>query len=110
MQLPIEFVKRMTCLLGEDYPAFERAMETEAVRGLRINPLKGDVGQLKEALVQEVGELGEIPFAENAYTFSAEHIGASPLHHAGAIYIQEPAAMAPAASVEIEPHWWVADL
>lgn len=110
MQLPIEFVKRMTCLLGEEYDAFAQALETEAVRGLRINPLKGDVGQLKAALLGEVDELGEIPFAENAYTFSAEHIGASPLHHAGAIYIQEPAAMAPAASVEVQPHWWVADL
>ncbi len=110
MQLPIEFVHRMTCLVGEDYPAFERAMGTEAVRGVRNNPLKGEVSKLKEALSKEVGELGEIPFAENSYTFSAEHIGASPLHHAGAIYIQEPAAMAPAASVKVEPHWWVADL
>ena len=110
MQLPIEFVKRMRCLLGEEYDAFAQALDTEAVRGLRINPLKGDVNRLKGALAGEVGELKEIPFAENGYTFSAEHIGASPLHHAGAIYVQEPAAMAPAASVEIQPYWWVADL
>ena len=110
MQLPIEFVKRMSCLLGDRYDDFERALETEAVRGLRVNPLKGDVDKLKAVLLSEVGELHQIPFAENGYTFVAEHIGASPLHHAGAIYVQEPAAMAPAASVEIEPHWWVADL
>lgn len=110
MDLPISFVARMTALLGEDYPAFERSLKTEAVRGLRINPHKGDHSAVYHALTQEVGNLLPIPFAENSYTFSAEHIGGSPLHHAGAIYIQEPAAMAPAASVEIKPHWWVADL
>lgn len=110
MQLPIEFIKRMTCLLGEEYPAFEASLETEAVRGLRINPLKGDREAIYPALAGEVGGLTKIPFAQNGYTFSAEHIGSGPLHHAGAIYVQEPAAMAPAASVEIEPHWWVADL
>lgn len=100
----------MRAMLGAEYDAFEAALETAPVRGLRVNPLKGDADAVRRALAEELGTLTEIPFAEGGYTFAAERIGSSPLHHAGAIYIQEPAAMAPVAAVEIEPHWWVADL
>ena len=97
-------------MLGAEYEAFEASLETAPVRGLRINPLKGDTDAIREALAKEVGEISKIPFAREGYTFAAEHIGSSPLHHAGAIYVQEPAAMAPVAAVDIQPHWWVADL
>ena len=86
-------------MLGADYAAFEASMATLPVRGLRINWLKGDAEAILEMLQGEVGALSKIPFAECGYTFSAEHIGLSPLHHAGAIYVQEPAAMAPVAAV-----------
>ena len=97
-------------MLGADYAAFEAAMATLPVRGLRVSPLKGDADAVLERLQSEVGALSEIPFVQGGYTFAAEHIGSSPLHHAGAIYVQEPAAMAPVAAVTVEPHWWVADL
>lgn len=97
-------------MLGAKYDAFVSSLETAPVRGLRLNPLKGDADAVRDALTKEVGALSEIPFAEGGYTFAAEHIGSSPLHHAGAIYVQEPAAMAPVAAVNIEPNWWVADL
>lgn len=97
-------------MLGEAYDAFEASLETAPVRGLRINARKGDADAIYAALVDEVGTLPPIPFAKDGYTFAAEHIGSSPLHHAGAIYVQEPAAMAPVAAVDIQPHWWVADL
>ncbi len=97
-------------MLGAEYDAFEASLETAPVRGLRINPLKADADAVRTALSDEVGALTPIPFAENGYTFTAEHIGSSPLHHAGAIYVQEPAAMAPVAAVDVRPHWWVADL
>ncbi len=110
MILPIAFEKRMQVLLGADYDDFAASLDTPPVRGLRLNPVKGDPTALLPLLTDELGRLTPIPFARDGYTFLAEHIGASPFHHAGAIYVQEPAAMAPVAAVEIEPHWWVADL
>lgn len=97
-------------MLGAEYDAFAASLETAPVRGLRVNPLKGDADAVRAALADEVGALTPIPFAEDGYTFAAEHIGSSPLHHAGAIYVQEPAAMAPVAAVDVRPDWWVADL
>lgn len=110
MQLPNEFRRRMERLLGAEYEDFARSLEGEPVRGLRLNPLKGETDAIRAALSAEVGVLTPIPFAREGYTFAAEHIGGTALHHAGAIYVQEPAAMAPAAAIEVEPHWWVADL
>lgn len=97
-------------MLGAEYDAFAASLETAPVRGLRVNPHKGDADAIRTALTDAVGELSKIPFAEDGYTFTAEHIGSSPLHHAGAIYVQEPAAMAPVAAVDVQPDWWVADL
>ncbi len=110
MNLPIAFEKRMQILLGDGYAAFLSALDQPPVRGLRINPLKGDRRAICAELERTVEALTPISFVRDGYTFAAEHIGASPLHHAGAIYVQEPAAMAPVAAVEIAPHWWVADL
>ena len=44
------------------------------------------------------------------YYFEDDKIGFHPYHHAGLIYVQEPAAMAPAECVEIEKNWHIADI
>ncbi len=39
-----------------------------------------------------------------------EKAGNHPYHHAGLIYVQEPAAMAPAEALDINPNWTVLDM
>lgn len=107
MDLPIEFEERMRELLGDEFPAFLSAMDTENVRSLRVNTLKYRTDAL------EAGEIPcceKLPFCDEGYIFEHEHIGSHPLHHSGAIYIQEPAAMAAVAAVEIRSGMKILDL
>ena len=106
MRLPTEFEERMKNLLGEDFGAFSTAMETPPVRSFRINTLKSAPENT------EAKKLAKKPlsFCSEGFIFEAEHIGAHPLHHSGAIYIQEPAAMAAVECVDIEPGMKILDV
>jgi len=84
-------------MLGAEAPRFFEAMAEEPRRSLRYDPEKVSEKALNEAF----GTLSPLPFGENALYFSFDGIGAHPLHQGGALYVQEPAAMAPVASL---PH------
>lgn len=105
--LPQEFLTRMKDLLGEDYDAFLKSYEETPVRSFRINTNK-----ISEEDFLKINPFGgeKIPFADNAYYFDFDKIGNHPYHHAGMIYIQEPAAMSAVASVDIGEDWTVLDL
>ncbi len=105
--LPSEFLTRMKDLLGDDYDAFIRSYDDAPVRSFRINTKK-----ISEEDFLKINPFGgeKLPFAENAYYFDYEKIGNHPYHHAGMIYIQEPAAMSAVASVDIEEDWKILDL
>ena len=105
--LPTQFVSRMKTLLGEDYPLYEKAMSEPPVRALRVNTDKISVDDFKAACPFE---LEPIPYVENGFYFEQEKVGNHPFHHAGFFYVQEPAAMAPAECVKVEPDWWVLDM
>ena len=107
--IPERFKEKMKDVLGEEYPEFIEALEGgEAVRGLRVNLIKTSV----EKLVGD-GEfkLEPLGYADNGFILREERaMGASPYHHAGMVYMQDPGAMASAAALDILPDWWVADL
>ncbi len=93
MEFPALFCKRMEALLGEETPRFFAALEKEPVRALRFDPKKVSEEEIFSSLGEDLGE--RIPFGQCAFRFTAPHIGSHPLHHGGAVYVQEPAAMAP---------------
>ena len=94
-ELPGAFLSRMRELLGERFDAFLSAMENPPVRGLRVNPVC--------ASAPANLPLRAIPGIEGAFFLDGdERIGRHPLHHAGAFYLQEPAAMLPIASAVLE--------
>lgn len=105
--LPVEFEKRMKNLLSEDYEKFKTAIGEKPVRAFRINTQK-----ISEENFLKINPFdGEkIPFADNAFYFDYDGIGNHPYHHAGMVYVQEPAAMSAAASLDIEPDWKILDL
>lgn len=105
--LPNEFTSRMKELLGDGYEDFIRSFDESPVRSFRINTKK-----ISESEFEKINPFGgeKISYADSAYYFNYDGIGNHPYHHAGMVYIQDPAAMSPVASVNIEPDWKILDL
>ncbi len=107
IELPKEYEERMKSLLGDEYSLYEKSLNEEPVKGFRVNTRKislADFGKI------DVFSSGKIPYVENGFYLDYEKIGNHPYHHAGMIYVQEPAAMAPAECIEIDPRWTVLDM
>ncbi len=102
-----DFLDRMQKLLGQEYGAFYAAIsEKESVHALRYNQNKIE----KETLCRcFAGHLSPVSYTEDGFFCDIAKIGSHPLHHAGAIYSQDPGAMAPIECVDIQPGWRVAD-
>ena len=100
------FTDRMRTLLGEEYEAFISAMESEPVRGLRLNKIKCREGYL----LPEEFKTEPLPYMDNGYILrEGDGIGLTPEHHAGMIYMQDPGAMSALSAIEIKGDEWVLD-
>ena len=108
--LPEAFLSRMQQLLPEksEYEAFIQSYDKDHYQALRINPLKGDAG----TLFSHLGcTLTPVPWCSTGFYYPQElHPGKSPYHEAGAYYIQEPSAMAPAVYLDAQPGEKILDL
>ena len=93
--LPELFLSRMEEMLGEEFQEFLSGYQMPSSLSLRVNLLKGT----EEELQRKAGFLREpIPWAAGGfYCKEEEKPGKHPFHEAGAYYIQEASAMAPAA-------------
>ncbi len=107
IKLPLEFQARMKTLLGDEYPQYESSLECEPVKAFRVNTDKISLENFSKI---NIFSQDNIPYVENGFYFEFEKIGNHPYHHAGMIYVQEPAAMAPAECVEINPDWHILDM
>ena len=107
MSLPAEFEARMKTLLGNEFADFQRAFDAPAVRALRVNTLKMSVERFLELCPFPVTP---VPFCPQGFYFDFDGIGHHPLHHSGAVYVQEPAAMAAVECCEITPGMRILDL
>lgn len=111
-ELPEEFRKRMTALLGSEYPDFLASYNRPRQLSLRVNTLKADEQSIRKLLpyLEEnvPWEKSGIYFAE--YEDDAHRPGKSPLHEAGCYYIQEASAMAVAALSGVQKGERVLDL
>lgn len=107
MNLPPEFETRMRTLLGVDYDKFVTSLDLPPVKAFRVNKTKISLEDF-----QKINPFGneKIPYVDGGYYLDYEKIGNHPFHHAGLIYVQEPAAMAPAECIEIAPDSFVLDM
>ena len=106
--LPQQFLSRMEKMIGEEYPDFLASYERPRYHSLRVNPLKGTAGELKE---KASFQLRPVLWAENGYYYQEEERpGRHPFHEAGIYYIQEASAMAPAVYLNAQPGERVLDL
>lgn len=107
--IPEGFKVKMKNILGDEYPAFIDALENrDAVRGMRANLIKTTAEKL---VADGEFDIEPLSYVDNGFILREERqMGASPYHHAGMVYMQDPGAMATASALDIEPDWWVADL
>lgn len=106
-ELPAEYAQRMQRLLCEEYGDYVDALNLPPVRGFRVNTDKISLDEFEKI---NIFSSSKIPYVENGYYLQYDKIGNHPYHHAGMIYVQEPAAMAPAECVDIESGWFVLDM
>lgn len=106
-KLPLQYVKRMKDILGDEYQAYEIAIEDTPVKAFRVNTDKISIDDFEKLNI--FGDQ-KIPYVENGYYLDYIKIGSHPYHHAGLIYVQEPAAMAPAECIDIAPDWRILDM
>ena len=105
---PEYFETRERALLGERFDALFAASEAPA-RGLTVNGLRCTPEWLTRRLD---APLTPSPFCPAGLVLgdSERRLGKHPYHHAGAFYLQEPSASAPAALLEVRPGHRVLDL
>lgn len=108
MELPIKFLEKMQNILGYEYDAFIKTYEENRKAALRINTLKGNGEKLFSVLDEK---LSPVPWTSDGYFYpDTMQPGKSPLHEAGAYYIQEPSAMLPAELLKAQPGECILDL
>ncbi len=89
------------------WEAFFAVYGEKPFKGVRLNPLKGEIERIKAALPF----LGKrVPWEENGFYTDEEKLGASPYHFAGLFYSQEPSAMSAAPLLEVKSGERVLDL
>ncbi|MBO5359128.1 MAG: RNA methyltransferase [Clostridia bacterium] len=106
-KLPLDYENRMKALLGDDFEKYFSELRNPPVKAFRVNTDKISLEDF-----EKINPFGneKIPYVENGYYLNYEKVGNHPYHHAGLIYVQEPAAMAPAECVRVEKDWFVLDM
>ena len=107
-KLPEQFIENMKKQLPEnEWEAFFACYENKPYKGVRLNPLKGGMDELK-GILPFLGE--QVAWEKNGYYTDEEKLGASPYHFAGLFYSQEPSAMCAAPLLEAQEGEKVLDL
>ena len=98
------FLKRMKELLKDNYSVFLESYNKIPKKSFQLNTLKTNGDILKNIVgIEEIN-------IKDAYYYNMESLGNHPYHHAGLFYIQEPSAMLPPLSIEIQNDFKVLDL
>ena len=85
----------MSTFLGDEFPAFSKAMNGVPRSGLRVNTLKLTPQQFKTIAPFELGE--SVAWCPAAFSLTGEQRpGLHAYHMAGLYYLQDPSAMSPA--------------
>ena len=106
-QLPPKFEERMKKLLGEGFEDYKKELQNPPVKAFRVNTDKISPQDFEKL---NIFSKTPITYVDNGYYLEYDKVGNHPYHHAGLIYVQEPAAMAPAECLEIGEDWCVLDM
>ena len=104
-----EFLNNTRKMLGDETPAFLRALEDAPALALRLNPRRAGAEGAAAAFVDGTA----VPWAADGRYLKREDglkPGSSIAHAAGAFYLQEASAMASAAALDARPGELILDL
>ncbi len=107
-----DFFEHISPLLSmEDLEKFRNEYSKPSLRGVRVNTLKCSAYKFL-TLVPEFSKDDVTPFCKDGFYISedSDFGGNHPLHHAGAVYFQEPSAMSAASVLGVEKGDIVLDL
>lgn len=107
-----DFFERVSSILTKkDFEIFKNEYSKPAYRGVRVNTLKCDTDKFLK-LVDGISEGDVTPFCKEGFYISedCDLSGNHPLHHAGAVYFQEPSAMSAVSLLGVEKGDVVLDL
>ncbi len=90
IELPRDFLDRMKEELKGDFDAFIASYDRAPARAIRVNTLKISIDDF---LKISPFPLRPVPWEESGFFTDSEGPGRTPLHAAGAYYVQEPSAM-----------------
>lgn len=108
MRLPDKYRDYMMRLLDKDFPLYEESLLMPRFFGLRINTRKISV---EDFLKISPFKLSPVPWTDNGFYYDEDERPAlHPYYHAGLYYLQEPSAMAPAATLPVNEGDVVLDL
>lgn len=107
MDLPKEFLEKMKLFPSEVLPQYLDALQQPVFAGYRVNTLKATPAEICDKLGGRV-----TPFSPFGFYLGENRagLGRHALHHAGAIYIQEPSAMSAVTALAVQPGDRVLDL
>ncbi|MDR1763150.1 MAG: rRNA cytosine-C5-methyltransferase [Dysgonamonadaceae bacterium] len=93
MRLPQAFIERTRPLLGDDFPAFEAALEQESPVSIRLNPRKFAPSEILGSQFP-IPDLEPVLWASDAFYLPSRPVFTlDPLFHAGCYYVQEASSM-----------------
>ena len=100
MMLPTEFKNRMARLLGDEADVFFDALENEsAVKSFRVNSIKTSAEDFEKSPSKIDRKKADFP--PECYYTEEQFPGSFAAHHSGAIYMQDPSAMATVHAVKL---------
>lgn len=107
MNLPDAFAQQMSHLLGQEWSDFEAALHAHSVRGVRVHRFA--TGQIPNYIGKHLGN--PIPWSPFGYYVDDDTPFPKTVYHeVGALYLQEPSAMAAAVALRPQPGERILDL
>lgn len=103
------FIKRMKEYLGDEFDLFIKSYEEDNVRSFTVNN-----NFMSNEIFEKIfnRNIKKIPYISNGYYLLEKDVklGFHPLHHAGAIYMQDPSAMSVVESIDFPSDLLALDL
>ena len=90
INLDEQFLSNMKELLAEEFDDFIESLNRESEKAVYVNNNKISTDKFLECVDFSVEQ---IPYEKNGFYIAQQKLGRHALHHAGAIYVQEPSAM-----------------
>lgn len=99
MNLPKDFIDKMSNLLQDEMPDFLKALEQPSQKGITLNTCKMNEKFFLENFNEDIEK---IPHTDNGYYVNSFKFSENLFNHLGVIYSQEPSAMYPVQLLDIK--------